>query len=97
MNTQRRSFTYLPNGFILPINGTKLFLVCPGQYLFVEDLCLLVLALLHVRTGQVVLRLGHVWIILSQLRLVDLQRPLVVHLHFFVLALWVDGGTERIY
>lgn len=86
-NLNAPPITDLPDGLVIPVDGAELLLVRPRQHLLVEDLRLLVLALLHVRTGQVVLGLGHIRIVLAQLRLVDLQRPLVVHLDLLVFAL----------
>lgn len=45
---------------------------------------------------QVILRLGHVGIVRPQLRLVDLQGPLVVILHLLVLALVLAQQSQVI-
>lgn len=61
--------------------------MCPCQYLFVQHLCLLVLALFQEATRQIVLRFRDIRIVWAQLLFVDFQCSLIIQLDLVVFAL----------
>jgi hypothetical protein len=79
--------TYLPNWLVITVDRSEFTLVSSRKNLLVEDFGLLVFALLEVATGQVVFRLGDIWVVGAEFVLVNLQSALVVQLDFFIFAL----------
>lgn len=78
---------YLPNGLVFAVDGSKLTFVGSRQDLLIEDFSFGVSTLLQIAAGQIILCLGHVGIIGTQLWFVDVESSLVVLLNLVVFAL----------
>lgn len=88
--------TYLPDWLVVAVDGSKFAFVGTCQYLLIKDFGFLVFALLQVAAGQVVLRLGDIRVVGSELLFINLQSTLVVKFDFFVFALKINFDLQTL-